>query len=95
MPLYDYECSRCGHQFEARRALGARPPRCPKCRGGTKKRFSPVPVVFRGTGWHSTDYGPYGPKSRTPAKDGKAESGSDGTAPKEPKKSVGTSKDDD
>ena len=36
MPLYDIECSACGHQFEAFQAMLARPPyRCPKC--GKKK----------------------------------------------------------
>ena len=63
MPLNDFICNACGHAFEAHRAVGARPPRCPRCKGTTKKQFTAVPVMFRGSGWHSTDYGKLGPKA--------------------------------
>jgi putative FmdB family regulatory protein len=28
---------------------------CPKCQNGAKRLFSPVPVIFKGTGFYSTD----------------------------------------
>ncbi len=62
MPLNDFLCNACGHKFEARRAVGARAPRCPKCKAATKKQFTAVPIMFGGSGWHSTDYDKVGPK---------------------------------
>lgn len=31
MPLFEYECRKCGHQFEAL-VIGSRTPACPKCK---------------------------------------------------------------
>ena len=31
MPLFEYECRKCGHQFEAL-VIGSRKPACPKCK---------------------------------------------------------------
>lgn len=40
MPLFEYECRQCGHQFEAL-VVGARKPVCPKCKGDDlEKRVS-------------------------------------------------------
>jgi len=65
MPLNDFICNACGHEFEAHRAVKARPPRCPKCKGTTKKQFTAVPIMFGGSGWHSTDYDKVGPKANS------------------------------
>jgi putative FmdB family regulatory protein len=48
MPLYEYECLKCGHQFEAL-VTGARKPVCPKCKSeALEKRVSPI--GFSGVG---------------------------------------------
>jgi len=31
MPLYEYECKKCGYEFEAL-VIGTRLPACPKCK---------------------------------------------------------------
>ena len=42
MPLFEYTCRTCGHQFEAL-VIGSRPPACPKCQSqDLEKRVSPV-----------------------------------------------------
>jgi len=57
MPTYAYECTRCGHQFEIFQRISDDPiAECEKCRGEVRKRFFPVGIVFKGTGFHVTDY---------------------------------------
>jgi putative FmdB family regulatory protein len=42
MPLFEYECRQCGHQFEAL-VIGSRTPACPKCKSeDLEKRVSRV-----------------------------------------------------
>jgi putative FmdB family regulatory protein len=48
VPLYEYECLKCRHQFEAL-VIGARKPVCPKCKSEElEKRVSPL--GFAGVG---------------------------------------------
>lgn len=59
MPAYDYRCSECGHRFEVQRAFSdASHVRCPVCDGSARRVFTPVGVVFKGSGFHNTDYRP-------------------------------------
>jgi putative FmdB family regulatory protein len=58
MPLYEYECSACGHRFELIQRF-ADPPaeKCAACgRGPVLKLLSAPAVHFKGTGWYVTDY---------------------------------------
>ncbi len=56
MPLYDYECVKCGHGFELRKSFDESPEAaCPRCEGETRRLFSPVPIVFKGSGFYVTD----------------------------------------
>jgi putative FmdB family regulatory protein len=59
VPIYEYLCenSACSHRFEMRQGFDAEPVAvCPKCRGRARRRISPVPVIFKGSGWYVTDY---------------------------------------
>lgn len=79
MPAYDYRCLSCDAVFELTRSLSdASEVRCPTCDGQTKRLFTPVGVVFKGSGFHNTDYRPR-PKSEESSPSGKdscADSGS-------------------
>jgi putative FmdB family regulatory protein len=58
MPLYEYECSLCGHRFELIQRF-ADPPaeKCPVCGQGPVLKLLSAPAVhFKGTGWYVTDY---------------------------------------
>lgn len=57
MPTYEYECLKCGHAFEEFRAITAAPrARCPLCRGRVRRLISGgAGIVFKGSGWYSTD----------------------------------------
>ena len=77
MPLYDYECTGCGHSFEQRQSFHeAGVGTCPICSAKARRKFHAVPVIYKGSGFYTTDYGrPKPPPSDNPKekenKDGK------------------------
>ena len=57
MPLYDYKCSKCKHVFEVAQKISAEPLKhCPKCKGPVKRLISAAGIIFKGSGFHVTDY---------------------------------------
>jgi putative FmdB family regulatory protein len=58
MPLYEYRCRQCGHQFELIQKFSDPPPdRCEKCGGAVEKLLSaPAGLQFKGSGFYITDY---------------------------------------
>lgn len=56
MPVYEYACQSCGHQFERRQSFSDAPVReCPECGQAVRKLLSPAGIVFKGSGWYITD----------------------------------------
>jgi putative FmdB family regulatory protein len=57
MPLYEYKCDACGHQFETIQKFSDPPlETCPKCGGKVQKQLSSPAIQFKGSGWYITDY---------------------------------------
>jgi len=57
VPTYGYRCSSCGHQFEIQQRMSDDPLQvCPKCQGTLTKVIYPTGVIFKGSGFYSTDY---------------------------------------
>ena len=57
MPIYGYRCSNCGHEFEIQQRMSDEPLKvCPKCQGKLTKMLYPAGVIFKGSGFYSTDY---------------------------------------
>ena len=57
MPTYGYRCSSCGHQFEVHQSFSDAPlQECPKCGAKLNKLFYPAGVIFKGSGFYTTDY---------------------------------------
>ncbi len=58
MPLYTYRCSNCGVQFDQQQKFTDEPlVRCPECgKKALHKVYSPVGVVFKGSGFYATDH---------------------------------------
>ncbi len=57
MPLYEYRCKACGHQFEKIQSFSAPEEKvCPVCGGELEKLLSAPAVQFKGSGWYATDY---------------------------------------
>jgi putative FmdB family regulatory protein len=56
MPIYEYACTSCGERTEAKQGFDDPPLEdCPQCGGKLRKLFSPVGIVFKGSGFYSTD----------------------------------------
>ncbi len=97
MPIYEYECSRCG-VFEVMQGINEEPLKtCPHCRRcKVKKLISESSFHLKGSGWYATDYG------RSEAKGGngkdhhkqETETASDSTAPASEAKESKTKSDD-
>lgn len=62
MPLYDYRCNACGHQFELLQGMNEGPPeQCPQCGAGQVKKLVAAPAfTFKGGGWYKDLYGSSG-----------------------------------
>ncbi len=58
MPTYDYECSDCGHTFEAFHSMSAEPlSECPECEGKVRRLIGTgAGILFKGSGFYQTDY---------------------------------------
>lgn len=58
MPTYGYECTACKRRFEVIQKVTDEPIReCEACGGPVRKLIFPVGIVFKGSGFHITDYG--------------------------------------
>jgi putative FmdB family regulatory protein len=56
MPIYEYACTNCGERTEAKQGFDDPPlEECPNCGGHLRKLYSPVGIVFKGSGFYSTD----------------------------------------
>ena len=65
MPLYEYECLKCGHRFEEIQKFSDEPLKeHNSCGGELRKLLSPPAFQFKGTGWYVTDYARAGQTDR-------------------------------
>ena len=92
MPIYEYQCAKCG-QFEVVQRITEAPlKRCPTCQSKVTKLISNTSFQLKGTGWYVTDYARKdGSSGRTsPAKassESKTESTSTSSSTEKPPKS--------
>ena len=58
MPIYEYQCAKCGHHLEALQKISDKPLReCPECGRHTLKRLMSAPLFrLAGSGWYETDF---------------------------------------
>jgi putative FmdB family regulatory protein len=58
MPIYEYECRKCGHTLEALQKFSDKPLReCPECGKHQLKRLVSAPMFrLSGSGWYETDF---------------------------------------
>jgi putative FmdB family regulatory protein len=72
MPLYEYECKKCGHRFEKIQKFSDKMvKKCPECGGQVEQMISAPAVQFKGSGWYVTDYAK---KSSSPGASGDSSS---------------------
>ncbi|HHO75874.1 MAG TPA: zinc ribbon domain-containing protein [Deltaproteobacteria bacterium] len=57
MPIYEYKCLKCNHEFEAMQKFSESAiSMCPNCSGPVKKLISRSSFHLKGSGWYLTDY---------------------------------------
>jgi putative FmdB family regulatory protein len=72
MPTYEYACTECGDRTEVVQSISDAPlTTCTVCGGALRKVFSPVGIVFKGSGFYRTD-------SRGKSSSGKPDGKADG-----------------
>ncbi|PWH18827.1 MAG: FmdB family transcriptional regulator [Anaerolineae bacterium] len=67
MPIYTYHCENCGIRFEQQQRFNDPPlVRCPECnKNALRKVYTPVGIVFKGSGFYATDHRSPSGASRT------------------------------
>lgn len=78
MPRYDYRCTQCAVEFElVQKFSEAGQGECPTCGGAGQRVFHAVPVIYKGSGFYTTDYGrPKRPAENAENKESSSESSS-------------------
>ncbi|MBI2877120.1 MAG: zinc ribbon domain-containing protein, partial [Candidatus Tectomicrobia bacterium] len=57
MPIYEYQCEVCGHEFEVMQKFSDAPiQECQRCHGEVRKLISQSTFHLKGSGWYATDY---------------------------------------
>ena len=56
MPIYEYECALCKFRFEKKQQFHEEPvAKCPICEGKVNRVLHPTPIIFKGSGFYTTD----------------------------------------
>ena len=83
MPIYEFVCQECGHEFEQILPFSAsQVPTCPSCRADAVRRRVGRPAIhFKGSGWYITDSKKdHNGAGRNGAKDGKSQQAKESTS---------------
>jgi putative FmdB family regulatory protein len=57
VPIYEYQCVSCNHRFELKQGFDAEPTEsCPLCQAVSRRRFHSPAIIYRGSGFYTTDY---------------------------------------
>lgn len=76
MPIYEYKCNNCGHEYELIQKMSDAPvTECEKCHENSAQRLVSAPgFQLKGTGWYETDFKNKGkPKTNQNDKSGNTE----------------------
>ena len=81
MPRYDYRCVSCGNEFELIQSFKeAGTGSCPICAGRGQRVYHAVPVIYKGSGFYTTDYGRPKPPAENGSKESKSSSNGDSSS---------------
>jgi putative FmdB family regulatory protein len=56
MPIYEYKCTKCEKIFELFQKMNDEPLKKCDCGGKVMRVFHPPGIVFKGSGFYTTDY---------------------------------------
>jgi putative FmdB family regulatory protein len=77
MPIYEYECEKCGEFEQMQRITDPPLARCPTCKRKIRRLISNTSFQLKGTGWYVTDYAKSGSANGSKKKGGADSSSSD------------------
>lgn len=81
MPVYEYRCRACNHQFEIQQSFSDDAlSTCPECEGELRKVFAPVGITFKGSGFYKNDSRSSGSSTTSSSSSGSGSSGSSSTS---------------
>jgi putative FmdB family regulatory protein len=56
MPVYQYICTNCDMEFELKQGFNDESiVKCPRCKKDARRVFAPAPIIFKGSGFYTTD----------------------------------------
>ena len=88
MPVYTYRCENCGVQFDQTQKFSDPVlTKCPECgKKSLRKVYTPVGIVFKGSGFYATDHrSPSGaPRTTSRSEEAKAEAKAESAAESKP-----------
>ncbi|MFC1542980.1 FmdB family zinc ribbon protein [Candidatus Neomarinimicrobiota bacterium] len=74
MPTYEYSCEKCGLRFEKLQEMSAEPVKeCPECGGYTRRLIGRAGLIFKGSGFYTTDYNNVSPGATCCGRDERCE----------------------
>jgi putative FmdB family regulatory protein len=76
MPIYEYQCGKCGVFEISQRITEAPLKKCPTCHGKVERLISHTSFILKGSGWYATDY------ARSNSKSAESIDGANGSASK-------------
>lgn len=83
MPIYEYACTSCGERVEAKQGFDDPPlDTCEICGGKLRKLYSPVGIVFKGSGFYANDSRSKRSESRSSSEAGSSDDASSGGSAK-------------
>ena len=82
MPIYEYACEKCGHEFEREQRITEDPVKtCPSCKARKVRRLiSRTAFVLKGGGWYSDLYSSSKPSESGAKSDGEGSGASSATS---------------
>jgi putative FmdB family regulatory protein len=81
MPIYEYECTKCGKLEEVLQNFSDKPlTKCKSCAGKLQKMVSQSTFHLKGTGWYATDYAKKSANSPKPSSDNRKSKSADTTS---------------
>ena len=81
MPIYEYECTRCGKLEEVLQNFSDKPlTKCKNCEGKLQKLVSQSTFHLKGTGWYATDYAKKSASAPKPSSENRKSKSADTTS---------------